>query len=187
MSELVSLSNHFLIAMPSLADPNFSRTVTLLCEHNEHGAMGLTINRLLDLSLGDILDQLNIQVDDPATAQTPVYQGGPVQEERGFVLHRPAGQWESTLAITDNLGVSASRDILKALARGDGPEEWLVALGYAGWGPGQLERELSDNAWLSGPADADIIFHTPVEKRWHAAAELLGVDLSTLSGETGHA
>lgn len=187
MTNVTSFSNQFLIAMPNLADPNFSRTVTLICEHSVEGAMGLTINRQLDLSLVNILEQLDINIPDPEKIGVAVYQGGPVQDNRGFILHEPLGKWESTLNITDTLGVSTSRDILQAIAEGMGPERYLVTLGYAGWGPGQLEHEISENAWLNGPADSGIIFETDPDARWNAAAEKLGVDLSKLSDQTGHA
>jgi putative transcriptional regulator len=186
MTQIASLANHFLIAMPRLADPNFTRTVTLLCDHSAEGAMGLVINRPTDLKLRDVYEQLEISPAGPEAEQS-VYLGGPVQNNRGFVLHEPLGHWEATLPVTDTLGVSTSRDILDAIARHEGPDHYLVALGYAGWGPGQLERELADNAWLSVPASREIIFHLPVEERWRAAATLVGVDLTTLSGETGHA
>ena len=187
MTNLVSLANHFLIAMPSLADANFARSVTLICEHSEEGAMGIVVNRLTDLRLGDIFEQLGIESTKATNAAEAVYLGGPVQNNRGFVLHEPLGQWESTLSVTDRFGVSTSRDILEAIAENRGPEKFMVALGYAGWGAGQLEREISENSWLSGPASRDIIFNLPVEHRWKAAAQLVGVDLSTLSGEAGHA
>jgi len=187
MTNLISLANHFLIAMPSLADPNFARSVTLICEHSEEGAMGIVINRLTDLHLRDIFEQLDIQADKPAAAESVIYLGGPVQNNRGFVLHEPIGKWESTLSVTDTLGVSTSRDILEAIAHNRGPEKFLVTLGYAGWGAGQLEREITENSWLSGPASRDILFELPVEQRWKAAAQLMGIDLTTLSGEAGHA
>ncbi len=187
MTNLISLANHFLIAMPSLADPNFARSVTLICEHSEEGAMGIVINRLTDLRLRDIFEQLDIKAEKTATADSVVYLGGPVQNNRGFVLHEPIGNWESTLSVTDTLGVSTSRDILEAIAHNRGPEKFLVALGYAGWGAGQLEREITENSWLSGPASRDILFELPVEHRWKAAAQLMGIDLTTLSGEAGHA
>lgn len=187
MSDFLSLANHFLIAMPNLGDPNFYRTVTLICEHSKEGAMGLIINRPTDLNVNDILQQMNIEGADSRYRALPVHQGGPVQNNRGFVLHEPLGKWESTLPVTEKLGVSTSRDILVAMAENRGPEHCLVALGYAGWGAGQLEREISENAWLNGPADRSIIFETPAESRWVAAASLLGVDLATLSGEAGHA
>lgn len=187
MNGLGSLTNHFLIAMPGLADANFSRTVTFICEHTPEGAMGIVINRVTDLHLSDIFDQLDITTADTVTAGNPVYLGGPVQNNRGFVLHEPIGSWESTLAVTDTIGVSTSRDILEAIAENRGPDRWLIALGYAGWGAGQLERELGENAWLSGPANRHVLFETPLEQRWFAAAGLVGVDLSTLSSEAGHA
>jgi putative transcriptional regulator len=182
-----SLTNHFLIAMPNLADANFARSVTLICEHTEEGSMGIMINRLTDLHLGDIFSQLGITPDKARHADTAVFLGGPVQNNRGFVLHEPLGEWESTLSVTDKFGVSTSRDILEAIAENRGPEKFIVALGYAGWGAGQLEHEITENSWLSGPANREIIFELPVEQRWKAAASLVGVDLATISGEAGHA
>lgn len=187
MNETTYLTNQFLIAMPGLADPNFFHTVTYVCEHNAAGALGIVVNRPLTLTLGELLEHLQTPLDRAALAAIPVYSGGPVQQEQGFVIHTPVGQWESTLAITDNIGITTSRDILQALTEGQGPEQLLIALGYAGWGPGQLEREMAENAWLSGPADPAILFQTPHEERWSAAAALLGVDLSLLSGDAGHA
>ena len=187
MSLFESLANHFLIAMPNLRDPNFARTVTLICEHSPEGAMGIVINRTTDLRLADVLDQMNIDAAGSTSLDMPVHVGGPVQSNRGFVLHEPHGQWESTLVIDDALGVSTSRDILVALAENRGPERCLLALGYAGWSPGQLERELADNAWLSGPADRQILFELPPEQRWSAAVEHLGVDPALLSSDAGHA
>lgn len=181
------LTNHFLIAMPGLADPNFYHTVTYICEHNGSGALGIVINRPLTTRLGEIFDHLEIQAKAPKIAQQSVYMGGPVQPERGFVIHRPLGDWEATLKITDNIGVSSSRDILAAIAEDTGPQRSLIALGYAGWGAGQLEQEMAQNAWLSGPADERILFDLPVAERWSAAAQLLGVDLNLLSTDTGHA
>ncbi|GMQ91585.1 MAG: YqgE/AlgH family protein [Gammaproteobacteria bacterium] len=185
MNEFQSLSNHFLIAMPTLADPNFHKTVTLVCEHTAEGAMGLTINRPLDLGLHELLEQTDIAVRD--LPDLPIFLGGPVQNSRGFVLHAPLGQWETTLTITDKVGVSSSRDILEAIASKQGPEQYLVALGYAGWGAGQLEHEMAENSWLSTPAESSIYFDTPIKERWQAAAQSAGVDLNTLSSEAGHA
>ena len=187
MTALVSFANHFLIAMPTLADANFARSVTLICEHSDKGAMGIVVNRMTDLRLGDIFEQLSIDPAKASNTESIVYLGGPVQNNRGFVLHEPLGNWESTLTVTDNLGVSTSRDVLEAIAHNRGPDKYMVALGYAGWGAGQLEREISENSWLSGPASREIIFNLPAEHRWKAAARLMGVNLSTLSGETGHA
>ena len=187
MIDRISLKDHFLIAMPSLADPNFYQTVTYVCEHNEEGAMGIVINRPLDIKLVEILEHMEIEARDSRAASQPVYLGGPVLTDRGFVLHRPLGSWHGTLAVTERVGLTASRDVLEALAQGNGPERSLVALGYAGWGPGQLEQELAANAWLSSPADQKILFELPADKRWEAAASLLGIDIHQLSGEAGHA
>jgi putative transcriptional regulator len=173
--------------MPGLKDPNFSRTVTYICEHTEQGAMGIVINRPMDIRLGMVLSQLDIASGDPGIGQRLVYIGGPVQPDRGFVLHSGGAQFDSTLSIAPEISITTSRDILEAIAEGRGPRRHLVALGYAGWGSGQLEEEMSANAWLSGPADEQIIFMTPVEARWQAAAGLLGVDLNLLSGDAGHA
>ena len=187
MINATSLQNHFLIAMPSLADPNFQQSVTYVCEHNEQGAMGIIINRPLEIQLGDVLQHMDIETDDPRVADQIVYLGGPVHTERGFVLHRPPGRWEAMLEVSDSIGITTSQDILSAIALGEGPDRAVVALGYAGWGPGQLEKELLANAWLSGPADPGIIFDLPWEKRWEAAASLVGVDINRISAEVGHA
>ncbi|GIX21962.1 MAG: UPF0301 protein [Gammaproteobacteria bacterium] len=185
--ETTSLKNHFLIAMPALADPNFHGTVTLLCEHDEKGALGLVLNRPSTLSLGELLAQLEIPCNDPALAARPVHAGGPVNPESGFVLHRPPGQWTSSLIVSDALALTTSLDILQALAAGEGPSDFIVALGYAGWGAGQLEQELAANAWLTHPADPDMIFTTPPEALWNAAARAIGIDPDRLSSEAGHA
>ena len=181
------LTNQFLVAMPTLEDPNFRESVTLICEHNERGALGIIINRPMNVVLDDVLKQLDLTARDLTTGAASVYMGGPVQPERGFVIHSPQGEWEATLKVGDNLGVTTSRDVLAALAVGSGPKQVFVALGYSGWSAGQLEEELKSNSWLSVPADAGIIFDTPAEQRWQAAARLLGVDLSLLSGDAGHA
>jgi putative transcriptional regulator len=187
MSFSTSLTNHLLIAMPGLQDPNFARTVTYICEHTEQGAMGIVINRPLEVTLGALLDQLDIPAQRPGVGATPVYQGGPVQTDRGFVLHTAGYSYDSTLNITPDISVTTSRDILEAIAGGEGPDQVLVALGYAGWGGGQLEQEMSANAWLNGPASDEIIFRMDPSARWMAAAQLLGVDLNLMSGEAGHA
>jgi putative transcriptional regulator len=187
MSFTTSLTNHFLIAMPGLQDPNFARTVTYVCEHTEQGAMGIVINRPMDIRLGEMLDQLDITSSDRQVLDALVYLGGPVQPERGFVLHSAGEGFDSTLSITPEISVTTSRDVLEAIAEGKGPTHRLIALGYAGWGGGQLEEEMSANAWLSGPADEEIIFSLKADERWQAAAHLLGVDMNLLSGEAGHA
>jgi len=181
------LSNHFLIAMPALADPNFARGVTLLCQHDANGAMGLLVNRLSDFTVGELFAQMGIETDDLALGETPVLLGGPVHPDRGFVLHDDPRDWNSTLRFGDGLAVTTSRDILVAMARGDGPKNVLVALGYSGWDAGQLEAELGENAWLTAPADQAIVFRTPLGDRWQAAASSLGVDLRFLADRTGHA
>jgi len=182
-----TLTNNFLIAMPAMKDPNFEQTVTYICQHNEEGALGIVINRTTDLTVGDVLDQMNINRDDSVKCDLPVYYGGPVQMERGFILHEDIGSWDSTLKVSDKTALTTSRDILEAIASDTGPAHSLLALGYAGWGAGQLEREISENAWLHWPANNDLLFSTPVNKRWEEAAALLGVDLSLLSTDAGHA
>ncbi|MBM4226842.1 MAG: YqgE/AlgH family protein [Gammaproteobacteria bacterium] len=183
----LNLTNQFLIAMPALDDPNFSRTVTYVCAHNDEGAMGIVINRPLNLDLGEVLSQMELEAVNPAINEQTVFQGGPVHRDRGFILHSPAKDWGSTIQVTEDIAVSTSRDILAAMSRGEGPAESLVALGYAGWDAGQLEEEMAQNAWLSGPADPDIIFKAPPEQRWLRAAALMGVDLARLSSDVGHA
>lgn len=187
MSEPASLRNHFLIAMPALDDPNFAHTVTYMCEHNEEGSLGIIVNRPLELTLGEVLAHMQIEPSASVDVSAPIYFGGPVQPERGFVLHSPPGEWSSSLSITDGIALTTSRDVITAIAHGEGPKHYLLALGYAGWGGGQLEQEIVDNAWLSGPADPHLVFETPVEERWEAAAALLGIDLHLLSSEAGHA
>ena len=187
MSTDYSLVNHFLIAMPQLDDPHFSRSVTYICQHDEEGAMGIIINRPLDMNMGEVYTHLEISCKDEQLDQQPLYFGGPVQTERGFVLHGPSKNWQGTLSISDQIALTTSSDILSDIAQHRGPKENLVALGYAGWEMGQLEQELSDNAWLNVPADPKIMFDLPIDKRWHAAATLLGVDLHFISEEVGHA
>lgn len=182
-----SLADHFLIAMPALDDPNFARGVTLICQHDETGAMGLVINRLSEFTLGDVFRQMDIATELTALCDQPVLLGGPVQPDRGFVLHDDPREWGSTLRFGKRLAVSTSRDILAAMAKGEGPARALLALGYAGWTAGQLEAEIAENSWLTVPADQAIIFDTPLESRWRAAAQSLGVDLSRLADGAGHA
>jgi len=181
------LQNQFLIAMPNLRDPNFFHSVTYICEHNEKGAMGIVINQPVELSLGELIEQMGFHTEDEAIGARPIFRGGPLQTKRGFVLHRPHGQWEASMPITDEIAVTTSSDIIESLAEGRGPDDSLIALGYAGWGEGQLEQEMLENAWLNGPADAAILFHTPIEQRWEAAARLVGVDINQLTGDAGHA
>lgn len=190
MTEATYLNNHFLIAMPSLDDPNFARSVTLICQHNDEGAMGITLSRKANLTMGDILDQMKFQGGSEHVRQTEVLLGGPVQTERGFVLHSGAHEYESTFKVSAEIAVTTSRDILKDLSEGAGPEAIVVALGYAGWGKGQLEQEMRDNAWLALPAEnlaGTVVFDTPAEMRWQEAARLGGINLSRLSGIAGRA
>ncbi len=187
----VSLANHFLIAMPAMADPNFSRTLTYICEHNADGALGIIVNRPIDMNLAGLFDRVSIELDEGDAqiryANLPVYFGGPVQTDRGFVLHRPAGHWQSSLNVNEELALTSSRDILQAMGSTGEPAEVLVTLGYAGWTAGQLEWELAQNAWLTVEADPAIMFELPPEERLAAAMQLLGVDFANLSEVAGHA
>jgi putative transcriptional regulator len=182
-----SLQDHFLIAMPAMDDPNFSATVTFICKHDVDGALGVIINRPSDTSLGEVLKQLDLEPMNSAQASRPVLRGGPVERERGFVLHRSLQPFDATLDPGGEIKVTLSPDILNAAARGDGPEPMIVALGYAGWGSGQLEAELLANAWLTVQADPALVFETPFEQRWSAAVGLLGVDVHQITSYAGHA
>jgi putative transcriptional regulator len=182
-----SLQDHFLIAMPAMGDPNFNETVTYVCKHDDEGALGIIINRPTEMSLREVFAQLALPVHDERQAARPVLSGGPVARDRGFVLHRSAEGYDSTLRAGGDIRVTVSQDILSALARGQGPDPVLVALGYAGWRAGQLEAELGANAWLSVPADQGILFETPFEQRWTAAIGLLGVDIHQITTYAGHA
>lgn len=182
-----SLANQLLIAMPGMADPNFNSTVTLICEHNDEGALGIVINRPLTLKLGGLFEQLDLDDADSAAADSPVLMGGPVGPERGFVLHAPTHNYEHSLAVSSEINLTLSRDIIDAIASGDGPQKTLVALGYAGWEPGQLEDEMLANSWLNVPATTDIVFDMPFADRWSAAAKSLGIDISRMSSDAGHA
>jgi putative transcriptional regulator len=187
----VSLAHHFLIAMPAMADPNFARTLTYICEHNGEGALGIIVNRPIDMDLATLFERVNIPLEATEAVGNfkamPVYFGGPVQTDRGFVLHRPSGKWQSTLKVTDDIGLTSSRDILQTMGETGEPHEVLVTLGYAGWSAGQLEWELSQNAWLTVAAKPQIIFDLPSEERLPAAMQLLGIDFANLSDTAGHA
>lgn len=187
MSSDGTLTNQLLIAMPGMLDPNFSTTVTLICEHNEEGALGIVINRPLDLKLGGLFEQLDVEDPDPNAAEDPVLLGGPVGPERGFVLHDPGSTYENSLAVSSDIQLTLSRDIIDAIAHGTGPGKSLVALGYAGWEPGQLEDEMLANSWLNVPATPDIVFDMPFGERWMSAAKTLGIDISQISPDAGHA
>jgi putative transcriptional regulator len=182
-----SLANQLLIAMPSLADGNFAQTVSLICEHSDRGALGIVLNKPLGMKLGEVMAQMKLDPADTRISDRAVLRGGPVHTDRGFVLHRPGGAWDSTHRISDSVQVTTSRDVLAAIARGEGPGDAFVALGYANWDAGQLEQEMLDNAWLSLPIDDRIVFELPFEDRWQAAWQLLGVDSSRVSFTAGHA
>lgn len=186
----VNLTRHFLIAMPSMADPHFAKSLTFVCEHNDQGALGVVVNRPLEIghmSLHALLEQIAIAPDTDEFKSVAVHFGGPVQVDRGFVLHTPVGSWQSTLAVGSEIGLTTSKDILQAVARGEGPSQILVTLGYAGWAPGQLEHELAQNAWLTVQATPQVIFDLPAEERLPAAMSLLGIDFANLSEVAGHA
>ncbi|MGI9310294.1 MAG: YqgE/AlgH family protein [bacterium] len=186
----VSFKNQLLVSMPQLTNPSFHQTVSLICQHDANGAIGVIVNRLTSHRLGDIFDQLSLPVSDLEHTDQPVFEGGPVNPELGLVIHADesgGGDWESSLEIGGGLWLTSSRDILGAIAGGRGPSSAMMILGYAGWGPGQLEFELRQNSWFNAPADHSIIFDTRIEQKWHQAAELLGIDTARLSTETGHA
>ena len=189
--ETACLINNFLIAMPNLEDPEFFHTVSYICNHDENGAMGVTLNRQLDVGLGDLLDHLEMPTDDPEIASIPVFAGGPVQADRGFVLHKTQKtsdtEWDVSMTVSDSISLTMSQDIIEAIALNEGPQQFVIMLGYAGWSEGQLEQELLSNAWLSGQANEEVIFDTPVEQKWDKAAKLLGVELGLLSTDIGHA
>ncbi|HID82406.1 MAG TPA: YqgE/AlgH family protein [Chromatiales bacterium] len=184
----MQLANHFLIAMPDMADPNFAETLTLICEHNDDGALGFVINRPTDIPIQELFEQQGIEFDPQHNiGQEPIHFGGPVHAEQGFVLHSSERTWDTTLSVSPDFKITASRDIISAVAKGEGPGKVIFLLGYAGWGPGQLEEEISANAWLTTEADPGIVFNTPVEQRWQAAAQRLGIDLNLINTDAGHA
>lgn len=181
-----TFKNQFLVAMPGLEDENFDHSVTLMCEHNDEGAIGLVINRPIELKFSEMMAQMGLAFD-AADGEQHIYWGGPVQPERGFVVHREPGGWESSMQVADHLFITTSRDILRAIGLGEGPKEYFVALGYAGWSAGQLETEILSNAWLNTPVDQAVLFQTPARDRWKAATRLLGVDVTQISSGAGHA
>ena len=173
--------------MPGMADPYFAKTLTLICEHSDKGAIGVVVNKPIDLTLASLFGEINIALEDAVLRDTNVLFGGPVLMDRGFVLHQPLGEWSSTLKVNDELGLTTSKDILEAIAAGRGPSRVLVTLGYAGWGPGQLEDEVARNGWLSVNANADVVFTLPPAERLAAAMALLGLSYGNLSDVAGHA
>lgn len=186
----LNLSNHFLIAMPSVLDPIFGGTVVYLCEHNAQGALGLIINKATDMSMESLLDRVDLamlgSVQDDLKSEVVMF-GGPVKMERGFVLHAPHGDYSSMLKVTDQIALTTSRDVLEAVAKGQGPERVMVTLGYAGWSAGQLEQEIASNGWLTVPADPHIVFDLPIGEKFAAAMKLLGIDPMRLTAQAGHA
>ena len=187
VSETGYFTNQLLIAMPAMGDPNFSQTVTLICEHSSDGALGLILNKPLPMRMSEIFEQLEIEAASGPLQRRKVLRGGPMQTDRGFVVHRAGGEWDSTIKVSETLHVTTSRDILAAMARGAGPADAVIALGYAGWCGGQLENEIRANAWLSAPVDLPLIFDLPFESRWEAAGRLLGVELPLISPISGNA
>lgn len=187
MHEAASLCNQLLIAMPGMPDPNFSSTVTLICEHSDDGALGIVINRPLLLTLGDVFKQLDMKDVDSTAAESTVLDGGPVGADRGFVLHDSGHNYENSIQLSDEISLTFSRDVLAVMAAGEGPKNSLVALGYAGWGAGQLEAEMLANSWLSVTATPDIVFEMPFDQRWAAAARTLGIDITQIAPDAGHA
>lgn len=192
MAEFVSYKNHFLIAAPNMKDPTFAQTVVYICEHTKSGAMGLVINRPIHLSVESLLTRIGIENKNPALKDVYLFDGGPVQVERGFVLHSANKKYHSTMTVTDQISLSTSRDILEEIgsAQADAPEHFLLSLGYSGWSEGQLEAELSVSGWLVAPADDSIIFDTLVEERYEKALSLLGINSATLEAwgeDAGHA
>lgn len=184
--DTVNLTHNFLIAMPGMVDPVFSKCLVYICEHHDQGALGLVVNKPIAMNLASMLGEISISATSEAFENAPVYFGGPVEMERGFVLHRPIGEWQSTIPVAKDMGLTTSRDILQSIGEGSGPSHILVALGYAGWAPGQLEHELSQNAWLSTRASSEILFEIPAEERLPAALGTLGVTWANLSESAGH-
>lgn len=180
------LNNQFIIAMPALLDPIFHHTVTFLCQHTKEGALGIVINRTAEMKLGEIFKQMEISVSSADAADAPVFAGGPVQQERGFVVHTACGDWDMTLPVSDDISLTTSRDVIEAIAAGKGPDQYLVALGYAGWSEGQLEKEILNNSWLNTPYAKQILFDTPVSQRWNAAASQIGININQLTTPAGH-
>lgn len=186
MNKFPSLKNHLLVAMPSLQDTSFSQSVTLLCEHNEEGAMGIIINHPMDISTSELLEHMEIPCQNNQNIN-PVFAGGPVQVDRGFVIHHANKLWNSSINLSNNISITTSTDILLAMGRHELENDAFIALGYAGWDAGQLEQEILDNAWLTVPLDSKIIFATEIEKRWEMSAQLLGIDINNITHFSGHA
>lgn len=186
----LNLANHFLIAMPSIQDPVFGGTVVYICEHNDKGVLGVVVNKPTDMTMEILFERIDLKLGDDLHSDVvnePVMFGGPVQDDRGFVLHTPHTPYSSSLQVTDEVAFTTSIDVLEAVANGNGPPRLLVSIGYAGWSPGQLEEEIGRNGWLTVDADAHVMFDLPIEERYHAAIKLLGIDPMMLASEAGHA
>lgn len=187
MKPLQYLNNQFLIAMPNLADSNFSHAVSYLCQHSEEGALAIVVNKPAGMTLGNILEQMGISASSEKIKDTPVFMGGPVQQERGFIIHsNDSKTWNSSISTSSVTTLTSSRDILEAIAENKGPDQYLVALGYAGWGAGQLEKEINNNSWLTVPCTENILYTTPVEQRWNTAGNQIGIDIDQLTIDPGH-
>ena len=183
----INLTDHFLIAMPAMEDPFFAKSLVYIAEHNDQGALGIMVNRLIDMNLATLFKKIDLPLDSEKFLDLPVLFGGPVQTDRGFVLHRPLGEWQSTLAVNHEIGLTTSRDVLQSAGSAGHPSDMVITLGYSGWGAGQLEHELAQNAWLTVPANPRILFELPCEERLASALELLGIDPAQLVGQAGHA
>ncbi len=182
-----NLCDHFLVAMPQLNDPHFHHSVNYICDHQNKGSIGLVINRPISLNFAELVEHMKIPLINEEIGKHPIYWGGPLQQEHGFVLHNNEGQWDTSLPITKALTLTTSKDIIDAIAKGQGPKHIFIALGYSGWGEGQLEDEIIKNSWLTCPAEQKIIFDYPPHKRWQAAAATLGIDINLISNDIGHA
>nr|WP_308925692.1 YqgE/AlgH family protein [Janthinobacterium sp. J1-1] len=189
-SSTLNLANHFLIAMPAMQDPIFGGTVVYVCEHNENGVLGVVINKPTDMTMDVLFERIDLKLaagSDAPIVNEPIMFGGPVQDDRGFVLHTPGARYSSSLTVTDEVAFTTSIDVLEAVAKGEGPQRMLVSIGYSGWSPGQLEDEIGRNGWLTVGASADILFDFPIAERYVAAIKLLGIDPLMLASEAGHA
>ncbi|MDR2638149.1 MAG: YqgE/AlgH family protein [Zoogloeaceae bacterium] len=185
--EPINFTHHFLIAMPAMVDSYFHRALIYVCEHNAQGALGIIVNKPLDLTLSGLFEKVDLEMKISEIADLPVHFGGPVQMDRGFVLHRPLGNWQSSMQVTEEVGLTSSKDILSSISQSGQPKDIILTLGYAGWGAGQLEAELTQNAWLTVPANLEILFGQPPEERLPAAMQALGISFAQLSNVAGHA
>jgi putative transcriptional regulator len=182
-----NLTNQYLLATPNIQDPLFASSIVYMCEHSSEGSMGMVINHLAEQTLQNIFEQLDIECDDPDILNTHVFIGGPVKLQQGFVLHTPCGDWDKTIPVGDEVYLSSSRDILEAIAQHQGPQKYLVLLGFSGWAAGQLEKELQENSWLTAKASPTITYNKDIDQKWQMAFDTLGFNLDKLSPITGNA